>query len=475
MLQVAALIAATTIMAAVHVASLARPAFVLGAVAITLRARRRSPSLYLTATLWFWSMSPLARRLIDYFGGFSMSNIVLITPNILALFMVKDILQSRTLWRRPEAQIGLLVLVPAIYGLVVSWMRGDVLPGAIAATDWFTPLLYYLFLIDLGPRILEGEGHFRSFVTLNLLVFVPYGIWQYISPPEWDVQWVLDSHMTSVGLPVPYGLKAFSTINGPGIAAFWIASLLLLSIHYRSKLSALLIPGGVFLLVVTLVRAAIGGTLIGLAVACFIGREKFAKPVALMVVAVALAGAAIFTVDPRVAKSVVSRFESTQDIDNDPSARMRADIWRQSPEIANEHPLGVGIGAMGRGAEASGDTKFMIVDAGPLAIYLALGWVGGTIYLAAYLAVTLQGLVAAARSRSPAATAHAITALCGASLIVFVNPVGVVGVCMWFSAGYASAVGIAYRSGGRSALRSGAPFPERSHGAGGPAVRRVVR
>jgi len=78
-LTVAALIAVVSLLAAVHLAAAARPLYVLGAVILAVRAIRKSPWDYLTLSLWFWSISPFVRRVVDYYGGFQGQSLILVT------------------------------------------------------------------------------------------------------------------------------------------------------------------------------------------------------------------------------------------------------------------------------------------------------------------------------------------------------------------------------------------------------------
>jgi hypothetical protein len=89
--------------------AVARPLFMLAALAIALAARRRSPWLYLDATLWFWLITALVRRLIEWRSGYVASDIVLATPNLTALLIVPDILTCRGLLARRGAGYALLL------------------------------------------------------------------------------------------------------------------------------------------------------------------------------------------------------------------------------------------------------------------------------------------------------------------------------------------------------------------------------
>ncbi len=439
------------LLAAVHLAVLARPIYVVGGIILALYCRSRSPFGYVTMTLWFWSVSPFVRRVVDEYGGFAVQNIVLIAPNVLCLIMFWDIVASRRLFTRKETTLCALAVAAVCYGLCVSLFRGQIFAGAVAALDWYCPIAYYLYFLAHTRRIGEAERYFNAFVPLNLLIVGGYGVFQYVAPPEWDINWVLQTKMTTVGLPQPFGLKAFSTLNGPGVCAAWIAAIILLSLHFRSWLTIIAMPAALLLLSFTLVRSVVGATVLSFLLAMLLGPGRMVRAGLLVFVTVAIAGAVVGMLDPRAGEALSKRFDTINHLDKDTSARAREELYREGPGMISEHAMGMGIGAIGRGAVESGNDNFVSLDSGPIAIYITLGWVAGSIYLFGMLGVTAQALVSAVASRSNAGLALAVTSIGGIVTIVFSNTVGAQGVVIWMSAGYASA--LAVRSAAPVALR----------------------
>ena len=434
------LICMTAALAALHLAALSRPLFLVGAVLLAFRYIRSSPFAYVTLTLWFWSLAPLARRLIDFYDGFKVVNVVLVTPEALCLFMVWDILTSKVLLRRREAAVASLAVIAIGYGLIVSMVRGDLLPGAVAASDWICPVAYYLYFVAHADRIEEAEGLFQYFVPLNLSVVAIYGLYQYANPLPWDVRWVIDSGMTSVGIPIPYSLKPFSTLNSPGICAVWLAAFILLSLHFRKLLTLAALPAALLLLSLTLVRSVTAGTVLGFLIAMLLGRGAMVKAGMVLLLTIVVAAASITLFVPSSLETVLKRFDTVNHLEDDQSARDRTALYASAPSWIAAHPLGVGIGAVGRGAVAAEDDSMVSIDSGPIAIYLSLGWVAGSLYLVSALGIAALSLKAAVDSRSAAALVLAAIAVSGSAIILFTNIIGVQGVLIWLSAGYATAI-----------------------------------
>ncbi len=197
--------------------ALARPFYMLAAAGFAWFTLRRSPWLYISATLWFWLMTAFIRRFIEWRTGFNPTDIILATPNLMMLFMLRPILTSPGLLRRRELGPGLAVAAAVIYGICVSFFRGEVVSGAVAAADWLAPTFYFFFVVAHTNDAGSLEPHFRTFLPLILGVTVPYGLYQYFYLPAWDAQWMIESQMGSIGKALPMELRVFGTTNNPAI------------------------------------------------------------------------------------------------------------------------------------------------------------------------------------------------------------------------------------------------------------------
>lgn len=461
-LQVAAVLAVTALLAQLGQGTVARLFFTAAGLAIAAAAMARSPWLLVTATLWFWTLTPFARRLIDQAAGFDPTNLILATPNLMAALMLRDLLFGPSLGRLQGTAPALPLLAGVLYGMAVSFVGGAILPGAVAAADWLIPLLYLFHVVLHADRIAEAERHLRVFLPLNLLVVAPYAVLQYVAPQPWDVAWVLDSGMiSSIGLPLPYVIRVFGTLNAPGVLAFWLAMVLLLGLGLRSGVMLLLMPLACYVLLLTMVRAALLIVLVGIAAMLLLGRAaQLRATLAILLPAllsVALAGAMLVAADPELTTRIAERFATLGDLGADESAQARSTLYSAAPEVIAAHPLGLGIGALGRGAVAISSDDLVVVDAGPLAVYLALGWVAGSVYLLGAVVVVVQALRGAWASRDPLALALAAAAAAGVSSLAFTNLLGFIGAVTWLCAGWSIALGrAAAAQDGRCGPRPGA-------------------
>jgi len=453
MLLIAALISGAWLLAAVHLAAIARPGFVAGALFIGVFYIRRSPWQYLTAALWFWTISPFVRRVVDYYGGFQQENIVLVTPYLITLLSLKSVLTSRELLKRPEAGSGLLLLGPVFYGLGVSLVKGDLFGGALSSLDWLIPLLIYFYLIVLAPRIDEAEPHFRSFFALNMLIITAYGLYQAYYPTAWDLAWIKNLQrlaLISFAATSADGhsvvVRPFSILNSPGPCAIWLGALILLSMHFRTRLSVLLLPAAVLFLAMTEVRMTVGTVILGLVLAVFRGGRHVRRSSAVVLGAIIAAAAAIAVLDPAVTEKLIGRFAIDSTLfQNDVSVLAREELYRTAPALIDDYPLGQGIGVMGKGAHIGRSGSLDVIDSGVIAPFVAFGWIAGMIYQLGSLTIVAQACLAARSLRSPAVAVLAIVAATGLAGILFCPMIGLQGIVIWFSTGYASAIAIASR------------------------------
>jgi len=411
---------------------------------------RRSPWQFMTLSLWFWTLTPLCRRLINYHAGFNPTDFVLATPNLLTLFMLRDVLCSRDLWRLRESQLGLLLLMPCLYGLISSFIRGELFAGAAGAADWLAPILYYFYILANRRRIGEMEVILTPFIAINLLVLVAYGLCQYFLPSAWDVAWVVASKMDSIGQPYPMKLRIFSTVSAPQPLAFWLGTLILLSTHFRSRLTPFLVPPALLVLFMTLVRSEFLALGVGMLVAVALGRGGAVRSLSVLAALAVLLGAVISVASPQTFDVISDRVATLGELGSDESTLQREALYRAAPALIDDNPIGFGLGGVGRGATASANESLVYVDSGPVAIYLSLGWVGGSVYLAGIGLVLIQCLLAARQSHSGAAVALSSASISLASNILSVNMLDLGGAAIWICCAYASASVIEARFAGRS-------------------------
>src|SRR5262249_51379820 len=91
-----------------------------------------------------------------------------------------------------------------------------------------------------------------------------YGIFQFVDPPDWDRYWMSFAVVTT-GEPIPYGVRTFSTMNGPAsFATFTAAGLLIVFLLRQNILTFVAMSPAAISLLLSTYRTAWLSLMIGL-------------------------------------------------------------------------------------------------------------------------------------------------------------------------------------------------------------------
>ncbi|MGY2046815.1 O-antigen ligase domain-containing protein [Methylobacterium sp. JK268] len=256
----AALFLGGTALAGPALGAAARPAFLVGCAAIGWFAWKRSPADHLQAALLLFSFAPFLRRLVDLAAGYEPSGLMLLGPLLAIVAPAHHLAEVVTRERPLPPILGPLLVVGActLYALVLTLLQGDLTVAAASGVKWLAPLVYGA-LVALRPAE-ERAGMTRAAAGAFLVVLPVtglYGIAQYVDPPAWDRYWMSLTTIMSAGLPVPYGVRTFSTMNGPSsFATFTAAGLLLVGFLARGRWALLLAGPAAISLLLSLYRTA---------------------------------------------------------------------------------------------------------------------------------------------------------------------------------------------------------------------------
>ncbi len=375
----------------------ARAADVTPAVAV----RKRWPLewFYFSATMIAWSFTPLLRRLIDYHNGFfNPVSIVSLLPFLLVIPLALPCLRKERLARikGPLRAILLVWLGTFAYGFVISFVFGS--PGAatFALVQYVVPAIAGVWVAtqDLPAMTLLR----RLCIAILPCAFLTalYGLAQWIDPPPWDVLWIEGSGFQSAFNPVPFGMRIFSSLNSPQPAAdFWAMTMVLTFpfLRLRNVWTWPLLAALGSALLLTLVREAWVGLVIGVAIYLLLSPRRVSAFPALGIFAVILT--VLVTALPAMlgsgpgGDSIATRITTLGDVSHDDSVIARQNEIRDAAEQGFDNPFGSGLGNIGAAARlgvapASAGT---VLDSGYLSRFVELGWAG----VLGYLCVTIGG------------------------------------------------------------------------------------
>ncbi len=347
---------------------------------------------YLPAVLALWCIAPGIRRLIDWQVGRTPLSIISILPLLsllpLAYFVYRNAASPRL--RLPFKTLAYLWLFGFIYALVVS-LAGGRLAGAVYDFSIFClPLLLGAWVV------LRAADRSETFNTLTLTVLwlgvieSIYGIYQYVAPLPWDVAYVNNANQVSLGVPEPFGLHPFSTLNSPGTLSLFLAVAILLNLHRLTLRRPLPLIGAIVCvatLILTNVRSSWLAVALGIVAYVLLSPKRGQALAALGAVAaisvLLLFNASTLLGNPTVTQQLQSRFDSLGNVEEDDSVSARRAESNFALHQGLEEPLGQGLGTVG-GAVKLGDSGGgqLVLDNGYLSRFLEMGVPGFVCYLA---------------------------------------------------------------------------------------------
>lgn len=411
---------------------LAYPAAAVGAGVLLLW---RKPALYTGFMWWLWFLTPEVRRLVDFEAGWTTSSPIMLTPFLvtgLALLTV-----AVNLYKLPKHYW--LPYALAFFGLLYSYGVGLLMNGVVGATfdllNWLVPVassVYVLVYIPLFPKLLRVvQGAF----LWGVLVMGVYGLIQFFFMPAWDAYWMQSAPISTIGLPFPYEVRVFSTLNASGPFAIVMMVGLLLLLGTEGVLRWPVFVMGLASFLLSLVRSAWGGWILGLLFFAFELPNRLRLQLLAALVVVGVIAFPVLSTGP-LAETIGTRFDSLRNIQNDMSFRARFALYADSANYIFDNPLGQGLGSTGVATKLqSTDPALLNLDSGILAILYTMGLLGSAYYgFGMFLLLLIAMRIPRKTLFEKAFWSIIIAAL---SQIVFGNNmVGVAGMTFWFFLGF---------------------------------------
>jgi hypothetical protein len=347
-----------------------------------------SKPAYVGFVCWLWFFTPFVRRVEDWHAGGS-SNIIQLAPYLAISVAVFSLAPkwSRVVARRTAPLFYFLATVG--YGIAIGILHFSFSKLPQAVISWALPAIFALFLFAERDQYKGIYKAFEGAMVGCLLVSASYGIYQYFMLPLWDMQWMQQSGLNSIGSPEPMQVRIFSTMNSPQVFAAFCAGALLVALRSHLKIRYLAIPIGFIALVLTISRTAWIGFAAGLVYFFFATDTKHR----IRIIAVASCCIILSLVAmqiPEVDTLFTSRFSSLSDPQHDSSYNARVQDFNTVVQTMIEDPFGRGLSSDDDGG-GNGSQKTNAVaeqDSSITASLFSLGMLGSFIFA---LAIMLLG------------------------------------------------------------------------------------
>jgi hypothetical protein len=171
------------------------------------------------------------------------------------------------------------------------------------------------------------------------LVTGAYGVYQYWFAPEWDTAWMINTELTTIGNPEPFGIRVWSTMNGPfDFAMVTMAGLLLLLNHQLSVYIPASIAGYLAFLL-TQVRSAWVCWLMGLFTLIMSLKDSLRLRISLTIMIVILCVYPLTTI-PEFSAIISARVDTLSNLQDDYSGQVRQSIYEVAFYNALTNPVG---------------------------------------------------------------------------------------------------------------------------------------
>jgi hypothetical protein len=358
----------TTVLALLlHVSKILLVLFPLLSLLVGVVLYTSFPAQYVAYNWWIWFLSPMISRIVEQQNGLTQDGFkaIILTPYLVTSLCGICLLGNGKLFRRDDAPF-LIAIAAIFYALVISLIvkhpLAQVLQGFLR---WSPGICLGLYFSKNWRRYPEFAAITQTTFFWGTLIMGSYGIIQYIYAPSWDVYWwnISPNLQMSIGWPTPYKLRIWSTLNTPMVFSVTMIAGLAISFAKRTKFSYVTLPLGVTALLLSDVRAAWGAAVIGLFVLLTVAGRKMKSRISFNIIFSSLASAVLILGTP-LFTSILTRFETFNDIQNDGSLMGRQELYLNYFDQTVNNFVGNGIGAAG------------LVDAGLLEPLSILGWAG---------------------------------------------------------------------------------------------------
>lgn len=352
------------------------------AVAVGLLLYWRYPILYIGFTWWIFCLSPLVRRLSDYYSGiYSDPSTILLAPYLVALITLITLWYHLPQTYRQGNSGGLpflLCFAATLYGGVTGLILNAPQLAIKEMLEWLTPLAFGFHLYVNWQHYPSYRQNIQRIAAWTVLVMGIYGVIQYCVAPEWDVFWLENTRLLSQGEPRPFGLRVWSTLNSVEPFSGVMAASLILLLTHKGPFNVAASVVGYLSLLLSISRSAWLGWLAGVLLLTGSLKAKFQVWLMISILSLSILVIPLAKVEPFSAM-IVPRLETLSNISQDDSAQARKITYAGFLEQALSSFEGSGMG-----------NQISYFDSAILTFFFSLGWFGTLLFGSGMLLLLLR-------------------------------------------------------------------------------------
>ncbi len=394
-------------------------AFPVGSFAIGLFLYFRYPILYIGFSWWILFLTPLIRRLADYRSGFTDPSPLLLAPYLVMAVTLVSVWRHLPTIHRQGGLPFVLSLVGIFYGLAIGLINRAPMVVFRSFLDWLSPVAFSFHLFVNWRDYPSYRQNIYRVSTWGALIMGVYGIFQFLVAPEWDRFWLIESGMiSSQGLPQPFGMRVWSTMNSIEPFGAVMAGFLLLLFTNQGTLTISASVVGYLSFLLSTVRSAWVGWLAGLLTLSGSLKPKYQMRLMITVLVIVLVALPLATMEP-FSKTINQRLSTFSNLEEDGSAKVRKENFEYEISSALTNFTGDGIGGS-------------FYDNTILGLLFNLGWFGTIFYVGGLLLLVIRLFQSAEGDFDPFTSASRAIVMSALIRIPVNAPiVGVSGVVLW--------------------------------------------
>jgi putative inorganic carbon (HCO3(-)) transporter len=375
-------------------------------------ARRAGVSLewtYVITTIATFVFIPEVRRLVEWRGNFDPFNTFAVIPLLMLCPIAFFAYRRRARIRDGMfAAVAIIWLAGFAYAGFIAAAYGSILAALLTAVQFCLPLAVAAWLMTLDDPMEVAHARLARVLLICGAIAGAYGIFQYVVAPPWDTAWMQNLGLESFGQPVRFGIRVFSTLNGPGIFALFMSAVILFNLPYlriRNWLNVCALFLITVSLILSLVRLAWLTVVVGIVIFALLSPKRIQALLSLASVAIVcgVAIVAFVAISPNASLSntLIQRVSTLTDVQEDASAQDRRATTDEAVQNGLDHLEGGGLGLVSAGtALETADLKVFrgspsgAIDNGFASRFLEMGVPG----LAAFLLASCLAIFAVSRA-----------------------------------------------------------------------------
>jgi len=367
------------------------PLWAMGAAVTAFALVVRAPAGFLAFVVSLWFYTPLVRRVLDLHHGFVPANLALAAPVLASSVAILTVLRHARDLRGNLFAPMLLVLAAITYGFLVGVLRNGTVPAFYAYLTWLSPALVGLHTAMHWRRYPELRDLFLKTLAWSIGPAALYGIVQFVLLPPWDLYWMIETDLKSIGAPQPFALRVFGSMTMPGTFAvvMEVGLLLLLTARVRGRLPSLVL--GFIGLLLSRIRTAWLGFVFGLLIQLVTQPIRRLPRNWITILIVGILSLPVITL-PRFREGIAQRITSLTSGRDDSSIRSRIMVARAGYALVLDYAEGAGLGATGSATVAGGSGGIRNFENGLLEVFYLFGWPGGILFFLGVGGIIIQGM-----------------------------------------------------------------------------------